>query len=274
VDQGNIPTSEQGPTSRSDQANELVILRAIADAPGNEAAQLLYVDWLEERGDPRAEYLRLLLAFVHTLVLSPESAKLLIGLHKIQLRERIDRRWILLMCRDRILRLLRAFQAGVPRDDWSDHESHRELARRCAALPIYADMGGTILLRPDGEILVVDDEEELQPLTHRGWRLIGLASAAEFFPELRPLLPPRPFSANSCPQCGGEGVERWWVQGKKGITPCGKCWGQGWLPTRPPHAPSCAKCGGKGRLRVGPNGEYETSCGDCCGWGWVFEDPT
>jgi uncharacterized protein (TIGR02996 family) len=35
------------------------LLRAILDAPDDDAARLVYADWLEERGDPRAEFIRL-----------------------------------------------------------------------------------------------------------------------------------------------------------------------------------------------------------------------
>src|SRR5262245_38486286 len=34
-------------------------LRAIAAEPGDDTVRLVYADWLEERGDPRAEFLRL-----------------------------------------------------------------------------------------------------------------------------------------------------------------------------------------------------------------------
>jgi uncharacterized protein (TIGR02996 family) len=33
-------------------------IRAIVDAPGDDAPRLVYADWLDERGDPRAAYLR------------------------------------------------------------------------------------------------------------------------------------------------------------------------------------------------------------------------
>src|SRR5262245_50353496 len=38
---------------------ELGFLRAIHSHPDDEALRLIYADWLQERGDPRAEYLRL-----------------------------------------------------------------------------------------------------------------------------------------------------------------------------------------------------------------------
>jgi hypothetical protein len=166
----------------------------------------------------------------------------------------------------RILRALRAVQAGEERDDWLGHDGYRDLARRVGALPVWSDMGGYILLRPDGELLTMDDGEAPRPLTHKGWRLLGLVSAAELFPELRPLLPPRPADAGSCPRCAGNCVERWRLEGKRGITPCGKCWGLGWLPARPADAPVCPECGGTCR------GPHRSPCGACCGWGWLGDD--
>ncbi|HZY90594.1 MAG TPA: TIGR02996 domain-containing protein [Gemmataceae bacterium] len=40
-------------------SDDAAFLRAIADAPTDDAPRLVYADWLEERGDPRAEFLRL-----------------------------------------------------------------------------------------------------------------------------------------------------------------------------------------------------------------------
>jgi uncharacterized protein (TIGR02996 family) len=38
--------------------DEMAFIRAIAADPDDEATRLVYADWLEERGDPRAEFLR------------------------------------------------------------------------------------------------------------------------------------------------------------------------------------------------------------------------
>jgi uncharacterized protein (TIGR02996 family) len=38
--------------------DEEPFIRAIVDSPGDETPRLVYADWLEERGDPRAPYLR------------------------------------------------------------------------------------------------------------------------------------------------------------------------------------------------------------------------
>jgi uncharacterized protein (TIGR02996 family) len=39
--------------------DEEAFLRAIALAPGDDAPRLVYADWLDDRGDPRADYVRL-----------------------------------------------------------------------------------------------------------------------------------------------------------------------------------------------------------------------
>jgi hypothetical protein len=125
----------------------------------------------------------------------------------------------------RILELIRAFQTGAAKHSWQ-----QELASRFDALPVHADFGGALLLRPDGEILVVgwNDEEKAAPADERRSHL-GRAAAAEFFPELRAVLPARPAGAATCELCGGAGLERWWVDGSQGVTFCGGCWGLGWV---------------------------------------------
>src|SRR5688572_29181034 len=37
------------------------LLRAVLERPDDDARKLVYADWLEERGDPRAEYIRLMM---------------------------------------------------------------------------------------------------------------------------------------------------------------------------------------------------------------------
>jgi hypothetical protein len=129
------------------------------------------------------------------------------------------------MLASRILELIRSSQAGAAGHGWQ-----KELARRFDALPVYSDLGGALLLRPDGAVLSVgwQDEQKAGPADQR-WSLMGRVAAAEFFPELRALVPTPPASAVTCPRCGGAGLERWWVDGVKGVTFCGGCCGLGWL---------------------------------------------
>jgi uncharacterized protein (TIGR02996 family) len=41
---------------------EEAFLRAIIDHPADDAPRLIYADWLDERGDPRGEFIRVLCA--------------------------------------------------------------------------------------------------------------------------------------------------------------------------------------------------------------------
>src|SRR5689334_15652612 len=86
-------------------------------------------------------------------------------------------------------------------------------ARICAvrgsrAAPVYSDMGGTLLPRPDGEILFLDSDsgdDEPQIETDFGWRITAVVVGAEDYPELRPLLPIRPPGTEDCVACAGLG---------------------------------------------------------------------
>src|SRR5271168_4564759 len=46
---------------------------AILEKPDDDARKLVYADWLEERGDPRAEYLRLMMKVRQERIVSPEQ---------------------------------------------------------------------------------------------------------------------------------------------------------------------------------------------------------
>jgi uncharacterized protein (TIGR02996 family) len=83
-------------------SEEDVLIRAVLDCRGDACPRLIYADWLEERGDPRGEYLRLLTV----LDGHPDSEQDPEALQK-RLRELeagIDMGWIALMHRGRIRR--------------------------------------------------------------------------------------------------------------------------------------------------------------------------
>lgn len=46
------------PTLVSRSAEEAGLLRAILDDPADDVPRLIYADWLEDRGDPRGEFIR------------------------------------------------------------------------------------------------------------------------------------------------------------------------------------------------------------------------
>jgi uncharacterized protein (TIGR02996 family) len=53
------PSRERPRRRGSVMDEEASFLRQIVASPGEDVARLVYADWLEERGDPRGEYLRL-----------------------------------------------------------------------------------------------------------------------------------------------------------------------------------------------------------------------
>jgi len=55
--------------------NERGFLQAILQRPDDDALKLVYADWLEEHGDPRAEYLRLIIRTRQDRAVTPEQRK-------------------------------------------------------------------------------------------------------------------------------------------------------------------------------------------------------
>jgi uncharacterized protein (TIGR02996 family) len=70
-------------------------LRAILADPDDAALRLVYADWLEERGDERAEFLRLEARLVELPATAPSYLKLNDRFH--ELHERLDANWLALL---------------------------------------------------------------------------------------------------------------------------------------------------------------------------------
>lgn len=98
-------------------------------------------------------------------------------------------------------RLLARYLAGSA----PDPVGVRTLAARFCLIPVHLDAGGFVGLREDGELLLIDWDAPWSPtvLTDAHQRRVALAAAAEEFPELAFLTPPRPPDAVACPYCGG-----------------------------------------------------------------------
>jgi hypothetical protein len=83
----------------------------------------------------------------------------------------------------------------------------RRVAVDTQALPLYADMGGCVAIRPDGELISVDWDKpkdwtrETQPR----WRTIALAVGSWKYPALVDLLPARGPEDRDCVECAGTG---------------------------------------------------------------------
>jgi uncharacterized protein (TIGR02996 family) len=72
--------------------NEKAFLQAIAHDPQDEAPRLIYADWLEERGDPRAEYLRVEVAMARLSKTGRKYRALAKRLRELQVG--LDRQWL------------------------------------------------------------------------------------------------------------------------------------------------------------------------------------
>jgi hypothetical protein len=112
---------------------------------------------------------------------------------------------------ERIAALVAAHQAGTGCHGWQ-----QDMAVRFAGLAVYGDIGGALIIRPDGLVLNAGWDDETASEACAGWRLIAFAAASHRFPELADLAPERSPTAHSCSGCGGLGCE--W------------CFGIGWLP--------------------------------------------
>jgi uncharacterized protein (TIGR02996 family) len=55
---------------------ERAFLQAILEQPNDDGRKLVYADWLEEQGDPRGEYLRLMIQMRQGRVVTPEQRQL------------------------------------------------------------------------------------------------------------------------------------------------------------------------------------------------------
>ena len=100
-----------------------------------------------------------------------------------------------------------------------------ELVRRLQAWPVYADMGGSLLIGVDGQVYGLDHSNmEDGPERDPKWRLQAWVAAAERVPELRAVLPTRSDGVPDCPFCGGAGK----ITVAKYPLWCGNCSGLGW----------------------------------------------
>jgi hypothetical protein len=94
--------------------------------------------------------------------------------------------------------------AGIAAGHKNPH--YRRAAALTGGVPVYADIGGILVIARDGEIVSVDiDEDVTKRESDKKWRLIALATAARTHPELAGLCPQRPASSRPCDGCGGTG---------------------------------------------------------------------
>lgn len=103
----------------------------------------------------------------------------------------------------------------------------RPIARKHSALPVYRDIGGSLLLSPNGDVLSLSHDDDVAMLEEsQEWKIVALVSAAAKYPELSCLLPKRPPGMDDCEECAGSG--RVLIGSLK--AGCGSCHGLGWPP--------------------------------------------
>lgn len=116
-----------------------------------------------------------------------------------------------------------AFDARSPENDVP-----ARYARRHGGIPLYGDMGGVLLLRPDGTIWeILLDADVATPVT-ADQRAHALATGIRRYPWLAELLPKIPAGATLCTDCHGEGE----LQLGTARPFCGGCHALGWRPAK------------------------------------------
>jgi hypothetical protein len=122
-----------------------------------------------------------------------------------------------------------AIQALDPAAGWLD-----ELGHRHSAIPLYADIGGAVLLRSDGVFLELEWDQETEHHPRECSDLtstVPLVAGAERYPWLKGLLPVRPSDARPCTSC--QGLGRIVLTNGSGRILCGVCGALGWKASSP-----------------------------------------
>jgi uncharacterized protein (TIGR02996 family) len=181
---------------------EEAFLRAIAAAPADDAPRLVYADWLDEHGDPRAEFLRAEVAFAATRGAADSPVRLL------EQRTKFDPSWW--------PRVARA--AAGPR-----------MVLRCAVcrLPL------TVPLNPLGGVVWLS-QADATPLVPAGflWKSDGTVwngTADHYCVNLADLRNSRPHPdphrrVGCCGPSGHDGVNTICRNGHEVGTECSDCW--------------------------------------------------
>jgi uncharacterized protein (TIGR02996 family) len=142
--------------------DEDAFLRAIEASPGDDAPRLIYADWLDERGDPRADFIRLHLALAAA---APDRAERVAAEHELSsLRKGCGPAWLAVIEPERIKltnapfvhRGCHCLDAGYDGRQWSLPHFHVETQdTECDAWKCLLD---------EVEAAAADGREEFAPL--------------------------------------------------------------------------------------------------------------
>jgi hypothetical protein len=95
-----------------------------------------------------------------------------------------------------------------------------QVAQRTKGLPVYLDMGGSLVLTPQGGVLeYAFESDSVSTVTEPAALRLAAVAAAQRYPELSML---RPARGERCSTCNGSG--------KVHSVRCARCDGDGYLP--------------------------------------------
>ncbi|WP_145952177.1 hypothetical protein [Paludisphaera borealis] len=100
------------------------------------------------------------------------------------------------------MRTIRDLIAAFPSES-----PHSAYVAQHGALPLYVSWGATIGITPKGKIVewsTEGDYEGLRP-ADPSWVISALVQGSKKWPALTALIPPRPPTAHTCPDCHGTG---------------------------------------------------------------------
>ena len=111
------------------------------------------------------------------------------------------------------------------------------MSREVGALPVYRDVGGCVMLRPDLSVVVCDWDSYETRVADSVLARRTRYRAGQMYPELESLLPDQPPGANACPKCGGTGENQAVlkdvpsrIKRRLGAAAmCAECAGLGWI---------------------------------------------
>jgi hypothetical protein len=132
---------------------------------------------------------------------------------------------------ERLAEAVRRLSQQVLEDESPRGEAHRAAVRATGGLPVYSDLGGVLVLAPDGSIRLFDHAGTVAPVVDVKWENVARVRAAENYPALRAVAPVRPANAALCTFCRGAGKVKEHLDAI-----CGQCGGTGWLPPEPGSA--------------------------------------
>ncbi len=137
--------------------------------------------------------------------------------------------------------------------EWIVNATHHYVSRHAAihpeiaafvenlnALPLYADGGGGVALRSDGELIgfLWDEPQSIKVEADPHLRFLALFEGSQSHPELACLAPVRTAEDRDCGVCGGTGRVPGIEESEIEIKLRCYCGGAGWLPRNVPDPPA------------------------------------